>query len=310
LGRGKGFSVQSPTGSDNDNAAELAPTPHGAAAVPPLPVKPLEMDESEASIAAQAAQAAQAARRFCTVCGGVWDAVRAVCPDCEARQKMPAPIAPLPPMGRPVGSALALYFTLLGTILIGAVIILVGGSSIGAIDVEIAIGILDALIVIGWCAASPREILPLLGNPAAPRWYAVALGAVPVTFLLATLTVGFLVKFCGLPQVEYVRPVFEAGYGWPTIVLLTCVQPAIFEELAFRGVILGGMRQVLDDREAIVVAAMLFMIIHLSLLSFPHLVLIGLVLGYVRVKSGSLYPGMLAHFGHNLAVVLTERWLS
>jgi membrane protease YdiL (CAAX protease family) len=297
--------VQSPTGSDNDNAAELSPPTNGAPAVPPpLPVKPLEMDQSKASIVAEAV------RRFCTVCGGAWDAARAVCPDCEARQKMPALITPLPPMGRPVGSALALYFTLLGTILIAAAIILIGGNSIGAINVEIAIAIVDVGIVVGWCAATPREILPLLGNPAAPRWYAVALGAVPVTFLLATLTVGFLVKFCGLPQVEYVRPVFEAGYGWPTILLLTCVQPAIFEELAFRGVILGGMRQVLDDREAIVVAAMMFMIIHLSLLSFPHLVLIGLVLGYVRVKSGSLYPGMLAHFGHNLAVVLTERWLS
>ena len=84
------------------------------------------------------------------------------------------------------------------------------------------------------------------------------------------------------------------------------MQPAIFEELASRGVIFGALERVLAVREAIMVSALLFMIIHLAVLSFPHLLVLGLVLGYLRVRTGSLYPGMVLHFTHNLLVVMSE----
>lgn len=273
----------------------------------PLPVVPLFATGIDAPVE-PADPGPAAPRRFCNSCGVNWDPLWLECPLCIRRREAGA--VPRGPAitGRPVVSALALYFTLLGTLLAAAIVVRFGSPSY-AINVEIGVAILDAVIVLAWCGNAPREVLPLLATAAAPRWYAVALGAVPVTFALATVTVGLLVKAGGLTRIEYVRPVLDAGYGWPTIILLTCVQPAIFEELAFRGVILGGMRKVLSDNEAIIVSALLFMIIHLALLSFPHLVLIGLVLGYVRVRSGSLYPGMLAHGAHNLAVVLSEQWL-
>jgi len=42
------------------------------------------------------------------------------------------------------------------------------------------------------------------------------------------------------------------------------------------------------------------MMIHLSVPSFPHLFLMGLALGYLRSRTGSLYAGMVLHFTHNL----------
>lgn len=86
------------------------------------------------------------------------------------------------------------------------------------------------------------------------------------------------------------------------------MQPAVVEELAFRGVIQGALGRVLRMGEAVAVAALMFMILHLMPLSFPHLFLIGLAAGWLRARSGSLYPPMLLHFLHNGLVVASEWW--
>jgi membrane protease YdiL (CAAX protease family) len=213
-------------------------------------------------------------------------------------------------MGRPVASALWLYFILLGTMLPMLVVALHAQVQPSTMfHMMVGVSIVDAFLVVAWCVARRRDVGPLLVTAGAGRWHGLALLSVPVTFLLATAVVWALVRLAGLEQVAIVQSTFEAGYGWTAVILLVCVQPAVIEELAFRGVILSGLRQVLTDTEAIVVSALMFMIIHLSFVSFPHLVLLGLVLGYLRVKSGSLYPCMVLHFLHNLAVVLTESWI-
>ena len=80
------------------------------------------------------------------------------------------------------------------------------------------------------------------------------------------------------------------------------------EELAFRGFIQSSLMRVLGTYESVFVSALMFGILHLSIPSMPHLFLIGVVLGWLRVRTGSLYPGMLMHLTHNLLVVLAERW--
>ena len=54
---------------------------------------------------------------------------------------------------------------------------------------------------------------------------------------------------------------------------------------------------------AIVLASALFMAMHLSVLSAPYLFALGLLLGWTKWKTGSLYPSMLVHFLHNLIVL-------
>ena len=111
-----------------------------------------------------------------------------------------------------------------------------------------------------------------------------------------------------LPQIRYTDDIFAAGWGWGMSILLVCVQPAVVEEVAFRGVIFSALREALESGEAIIVSALMFMILHLSVPSFPHLLLIGLALGWLRAKTGSLVPGMCLHFTHNLLCILSERW--
>ena len=94
------------------------------------------------------------------------------------------------------------------------------------------------------------------------------------------------------------------GLGLGGVLLHTAVIPALTEEVAFRGAILGGLRGVLSDRTAIIVSALMFAIMHLSVPSLIHLTLLGLILGTVRVRSGSIWPGIFVHAGYNAAIVL------
>jgi len=84
--------------------------------------------------------------------------------------------------------------------------------------------------------------------------------------------------------------------------------PAICEELAFRGYILSGLRFRHNDRSAILQSALLFGFLHVLLSIFQQLfnaTLLGVVLGLLAVRSGSVYPGILFHAINNgLAVCL------
>lgn len=88
-----------------------------------------------------------------------------------------------------------------------------------------------------------------------------------------------------------------------TAVLIICVLPAITEEIAFRGLVQHWMHTALPDWKAIGLAAALFSALHLSVINAPYLFGLGVLLGYTRWKTGSLYPAMLIHFLHNFIVL-------
>jgi membrane protease YdiL (CAAX protease family) len=53
----------------------------------------------------------------------------------------------------------------------------------------------------------------------------------------------------------------------------------------------------------VIVASALFAGMHFSVISFPYLFLVGMLLGWTKWKTQSLYPSMLIHFLHNLIVI-------
>jgi membrane protease YdiL (CAAX protease family) len=90
------------------------------------------------------------------------------------------------------------------------------------------------------------------------------------------------------------------------MLLLVSVVPAIIEELAFRGVIQSSLEKVFDARDAWIIQAALFSVLHLLPINFPSHFLMGLCFGYARNRTRSLYPGMLMHASWNAFVVLRE----
>lgn len=133
-----------------------------------------------------------------------------------------------------------------------------------------------------------------------------------VTLLVAmTLLPSLLGGFWILRQLGfYVHSGYPAGYqqaGWPRWVGIgdVAVLTPIAEEVLFRGLVQPKLGQLLTSTEALIVQAALFSALHLSPFILVTHFVIGLSLGWVRRRSGSLFPGMLLHAAWNAFVVLT-----
>jgi sodium transport system permease protein len=87
--------------------------------------------------------------------------------------------------------------------------------------------------------------------------------------------------------------------------------PAICEEVAFRGFILSGLEHQRRKRSAVLLSALMFGFLHMLLSLYQQLfnaTLLGIVLGLLAVRCGSLLPGILFHFLNNaIAITQTQR---
>ncbi|MCC6676199.1 MAG: CPBP family intramembrane metalloprotease [Phycisphaerales bacterium] len=246
--------------------------------------------------------------RFCTACGRPL-AQDAACP-CLASIATSAAEPGLSPQQRPLRLALRLYFALLGVSAMATILYIAAGGPDAPPRQETAIDIaasaLFALITLAACIPGRALLRPALSRAGHPAFYPLAVITAGGTYMLASSFTGFFSRAFDLESESYTTAYVEAGYpGWVPLVMIA-VFPGVFEELAFRGLIGSSMRSVLESREALIVTALLFAILHLSPVSIPHLFIIGLALGLLRSFSGSLYPGMLMHFTHNALVVLSE----
>ena len=98
-------------------------------------------------------------------------------------------------------------------------------------------------------------------------------------------------------------PIETEPLSFPAILMFFCVLPAVTEEIAFRGLVQHWLQVALRPARAIIIAAALFTALHFSILSAPYLLAVGMLLGWTKWKTGSLYPSMLIHLLHNLVVV-------
>jgi hypothetical protein len=98
--------------------------------------------------------------------------------------------------------------------------------------------------------------------------------------------------------------------GWAVLIILTVVGAPIVEEVFFRGLIQGAFSRRVGPVAALFVTAVIFSLSHVPgegpfapFQLFP----MALVLGYLRLRTGRLAAGMLAHAEFNaigLAIVL------
>lgn len=95
---------------------------------------------------------------------------------------------------------------------------------------------------------------------------------------------------------------------YPKLVMfmLVVLLPAVFEEIAYRGIILESLLRLSDRRRAILLSAVFFAVIHMSFISFFWLVPFAIWLGNVRYREGTIWYGVLIHFFFNLTACLFE----
>ncbi len=80
---------------------------------------------------------------------------------------------------------------------------------------------------------------------------------------------------------------------------LLALAPAVCEELAFRGFILSGLRHLGSKWAAIAISSVFFGFAHGILQQSITATLIGMVLGFIAVQTGSLFPGIVFHLTYN-----------
>jgi sodium transport system permease protein len=157
------------------------------------------------------------------------------------------------------------------------------------------------------CTRSPRETLRL--KPCAwwtiPAAIVLAIALHPSVMLLNEL----LQKLYSVnPQLQQLAKMFDEGPRWQ-LALVIALTPAICEELAFRGFILSGLRRLGNPKRAILFSAIFFGISHgMGIQQAISATLVGLVIGFICVRTGSIFPGMAYHAVHNAAAALLLEW--
>jgi sodium transport system permease protein len=99
----------------------------------------------------------------------------------------------------------------------------------------------------------------------------------------------------------------QAPHWWMALAVMALL-PAACEELAFRGFVLSGLRHVGHKWWAIALSAVAFGGVHMFLSQKIVATVVGLLIGYLAVQSGSLWPGMLFHAIHNSLQLAVQRW--
>jgi sodium transport system permease protein len=105
---------------------------------------------------------------------------------------------------------------------------------------------------------------------------------------------------------ELRRSVFSlaSSHGLFLTLLLMALSPAICEETLFRGPILRGLRARLSPAAAAVMTGVLFGLFHLDIYRLIPTTILGVLLGFITLESGSIIPAMLAHFCNNAILLV------
>ena len=191
------------------------------------------------------------------------------------------------------------------TVALGAAMVAVGSLLSWVGDSEVMPGVLGAnalaavlVLVWGWIrtgqpareifrfrAFSPGSLLPM------------AVFLVGASIVMSDLDNAFRSAWPMPPGFEDLFRQLLAGGVIP--VLLLVVEAPLVEELFFRGLLFRGLLARLGVRQAIVLQAILFAALHLNPWQFAPAFFIGLFLGWLFLKTGSLGACILFHAAWN-----------
>ncbi|HEV7401142.1 MAG TPA: type II CAAX endopeptidase family protein [Solirubrobacterales bacterium] len=94
----------------------------------------------------------------------------------------------------------------------------------------------------------------------------------------------------------------------PVQVLLIVVAAPVSEEVCFRGMLFGGLRERLPRLAAALISGLIFGGLHATtgISAVPPLIVFGFVLALLYEKTGSIWPGILLHMLNNSVALLGQ----
>lgn len=178
-------------------------------------------------------------------------------------------------------------------------------TTFGNVGVQLATALGFLLVPMAIAAqrgASGTEILRRLGvrpfRPSALKWMAAAIGA----YLLFAALYSLLI-------LEPEQKDIAEGFGAvPVQVLLIVIAAPVSEEICFRGMLYGGLRERLPRLPAALLAGLVFGGLHAltGLSAVPPLIAFGFILSLLYEKTGSIVPGILLHMLNNSVALLGQ----
>lgn len=132
----------------------------------------------------------------------------------------------------------------------------------------------------------------------------IALVAVMMVFINLLVAVLFFIVVTAFGF----KPVNSAGTIYTGVgilildLVMTALLPSIFEELTFRGIVLGAYRD--NPWLAVFISAALFALMHTNILQVFYTFIGGLVMGYIVIKTRSIVASAVMHFAINAFSVL------
>jgi sodium transport system permease protein len=120
-----------------------------------------------------------------------------------------------------------------------------------------------------------------------------------------------IMRMYPLPD-EVAKALSGMMYGAPSIwytLAVIAVLPAVCEELAYRGFILSGLRHLGHRWRAIIISSVLFGLAHSIFQQSIAACMVGVLIGYMAVKTRSILPGMTYHMVHNATLLVAPLYL-
>lgn len=161
-------------------------------------------------------------------------------------------------------------------------------------------------LVSKWHSARPLAYLSFR-KPAVLDIVLAAVGAVAIVPLAELVDRWSYVLFPTLRELSGGESsLLAAGSPWQAVFVVAAVSltPALSEETLFRGWLLGTLRRRLGPVPAIAIQAVLFSLFHVSPLSIVALAFVGVYLGWLFDRCGTIFASMTAHGLYNATIIV------
>jgi membrane protease YdiL (CAAX protease family) len=169
------------------------------------------------------------------------------------------------------------------------------GTALGFLLVPMALAAMRGAK--GW-----REIFGRLGiqafRPSALKWMG----------LTVVLYLAFNIFYSAVITEPHQQDVAKGFGAIPIQILLIVVAAPVSEEICFRGMLFGGLREKLPRIVAALICGLIFGALHAitGISAVPPLIVFGFLLALLYERTGSILPGMILHMLNNIVALASQ----
>ena len=166
-----------------------------------------------------------------------------------------------------------------------------------------------SLLMVRRYGLDPRKVFAL--RPVHPAVLLAVLVGIPAAYLtgigLSTLVDAYLFPVPQSVLEAFGEALLPEEIPLWQLIFFICVMPGILEELAFRGVLLHGLRKTWSPVIVCLVTGGIFGLFHVDLFRLIPTAYLGVIFAAVVLLTGSIFPVMLWHFGNNAIALVPQR---